>query len=140
MKKVLVISLALLMICFCSNAVFAIDLEDTNGGGPGATGIAVSANSAVSYSGAATAGGYANGGDGEVMAAVSASLKAAPKEALYFGVRSSMHPDDTDDNGVYQLSAWLYDEDAPDATKVEAFTTGTDFNADWALRGGKAGS
>lgn len=124
--------MALCTICLCSSLAFGLDLDDTNGGGPGATGIATSVNSFVAYSGAAGAGGYANGGDGEVMSCVAASSKAAPDDALYFGVRSSMDPLDVDDNGVYQLAA---DGTAPDQTSVDGHVT-TNFNTAWHLRGG----
>jgi hypothetical protein len=109
-------------------------LNDDTGGGPGATGIAVSANSMVAYTGSSGAGAYTNGGDGEVMAAASASAKAAPKEALYFAVRSSMHPDDVDDNGVYQMAAdgTTPTQDLVDGCLDDDLGGGTP----WFLRGG----
>ena len=86
----------------------------------------------VSYSAAATAGGY-GGAAGEIMSCVSVSSKAAKADALYFAVRSSTNPNDTDDNGVYQLAA---DDIVPTQAKVTAYTIGTNFNTAWNLRGG----
>ena len=133
MKKISSIFLALILSCFCSSFVFAFDLDDDNGGGPGATGIAVSVSSIVYYTGRTGAGGYTNGDSGEVMSCCSVSTKASPKECLTFAVRSSQHPNDTDDNGVYQRSN---EGTAPTSAFVSGCLT-EDFSthAKWHLRG-----
>ena len=141
MKKLLSIPLVLSVIFIFSGFAFAQDdavsgsitLTDS-GAGPGVMGIAVSATSLVSYSGALGAGGY-TGGAGSVMSCVSISLKAAPADSLFFAVRSSMDPNDNDDNGVYQLN--LGGTTAPTQGDVTSYMN-TNYSGSWYLRGGSS--
>ncbi len=130
MKKILTIACAL---TFIAGSAFAYTLDDSNGGGPGAAGVATSANGLVDYSAAAGAGGY-GGPAGMIMSSVSASSKANPADALFFAVRSSMDPGDVDDNSVYQLAA---DGTQPVIGTVTGYLT-ADFGAGdpWFKRGG----
>ncbi|SDU60587.1 hypothetical protein [Desulfobacula phenolica] len=138
MKKIFY---AICLIALIASPVYAaqsgsssgsITLDDSVGAGPGITGIAISANSYANYSGAATAGGYA-GSAGQIMSACAASLKADKDIALYFAVRSSMDPLDTDDNGVYQKAAA---GTAIATGTVDGYLVGTNFSGSWMLRGG----
>jgi hypothetical protein len=138
MKKSLAVFLALSMICFCSTLAFAADtstggtvtLTDPTGDGPSLS-VDIAAGTYMSYTAATTAGGY-SGATGQIMSVVTGSSKADKDNALYFGVRSSQDPVDTDDNQVYQISA------GGTAVNVAQCTTyGSGNFTAWHIRGGE---
>lgn len=114
-----------------SNAEGSINIVDGTGGGPGVSGIAVSAAAYVVYSAASGSGGYTASTTGQTMACVAYNTKADAEVQLMFGVRSSMVPGDNDDNRVYQLGA------QGTAFTSSSATTNHDFTGTgWLVRGG----